>query len=109
MPAPAVLVLDPFVVGDVVVGAEGLADVVGEGLDLTQGLDLILVALERGRETVDMGVVGAGPVGEVSVQAQAVVEERGFSGNGVLGLAVGVLPVGSTIDDVTDGIDAGLG
>ena len=109
MPAPTVFILDPFVVGDVVVGTEGLADIRGKRLDFGQGLDLVLITLERGREAVDMGVVSTGPVGEVCVQTEAVVKERCLAGDGVLGLPVDVLPVGGSVNDVTDGIDTGIG
>ena len=56
-----------------------------------------------------MGVVGTGPVGEVRIQPQPVPEERRLGGDGVLGLAVGVLAVAGPVKDVADGIDAAVG
>ena len=109
MAAPAVLVLGVFVRSDVIVRAQGFADVVGQALDLGQGLRHALIAGERGREPVHVRVVGAGPVGEVRVQAQAVVEERGLRADGVLGLPVGVFAAAGAVQDVTDRIDGAVG
>ena len=107
--ADSVLKLRVLVGGDIVVGAEGFADVIGQTLDFGQGLDDALIAGERGRKPVNVGVVGTGPVGEVRVEAEAVVQERRLGADGVLRLPVRVLAVAGSVQDVTHGIHAAVG
>ena len=56
-----------------------------------------------------VGVVGTGPVGEVRIEAEVIVQEGRLGGDGVLCLTVGVLAVARSVEDVTDGIYAAVG
>ena len=58
---------------------------------------------------MNVGIVRTGSVGKVGVQAQALVEECGLGGHGVLRLAVGVSTVAAAVEDITYRIHAAVG
>ena len=74
MLAPAVFVLNKLIGREIVICTKGFTDVIGKTLYVRKRFDNSLIAGERTRKTVNMGIISSYPVCEISIETKAVVK-----------------------------------